>query len=440
MKITIFGTWYVGLVTGTCLAEVGHEVMCIDIDEQKIENLNKWIIPIYEPGLSELVEQNLKKWWLQFSSDPKEWVAFSPVIISAVGTPPDENHRADLQYVRAVAKTVGEHMTQDTFFINKSTVPVGTGKICENIIKNELQNRKTDIQIHIISNPEFLREGTAIKDTMLPERIVCWVSDEPSKKIMQEIYAPFSRSYSNKIIWTDVPSAEVAKYAANAFLATKISFINEIANFCEVSWANVMDVAKSIGSDSRIGPKFLHAGIGYGGSCFPKDVDALIETGKDVGYDFKIIQATEEVNKSQKYKLIEKLEKYVSLPWATITIWGLSFKPKTSDLRDAPSRIIIEKLLQKWVGKIQVYDPVAMPEAREIYAGNEQIIFSKNALEAVNKSDGLLLVTEWDEFRGIDKKNMLEKMAGNTIIDGRNIWKKEDFAHLWANYEGIWIW
>ena len=438
MKITIFGTWYVWLVTGTCLAEVWHEVMCIDIDEKKIEDLKQWIIPIYEPGLHELVIRNQKNKRLIFSSHPQEWIHFSSTIFSAVGTPPDENHRADLRFVEAVAKIVWEHITQHTCFINKSTVPVGTAKTCRDIISSQLEKRNLDISFDVVSNPEFLREWTAVKDFMVPDRIVCWVDSASAKLSMQEIYAPFTRSYVS-MIFTDIASAEISKYAANAFLATKLSFINEIANFAELTGGNIHDISKVLWSDKRIGNKFLHAWIWYGGSCFPKDVDALIETWKDYDYDFQIIAATEKVNKSQQLKPIEKLESLLSIKWSTISIWGLSFKPKTDDLREAPSISIINQLLSAWVEQIRVYDPVAMNHAQDIYIWERNVVFFDNYYDTLTTSDALIIVTEWDEFRWANKEKILEKMSGNCIIDGRNIWSAQDFIDLDCQYQWIWI-
>ena len=435
MKITIFWTWYVGLVTGTCLAEVGHSVLCVDIDQQKIEQLKQWVIPIYEPGLSELVVKNYENKRLSFSDNPREGVEFSDVIFSAVGTPPDQNHRADLKYVKAVAKTVGEYMQWYKAFINKSTVPVWTGKICEEIIYQELQKRQKELSFDVISNPEFLREWTAVKDFMVPDRIVCWVESDTARDIMKKIYEPFNRSYSS-LIFTDRASSEIAKYAANAFLATKLSFINEIANFAEISWGDISDIANAIWSDKRIGNKFLHAGIWYGGSCFPKDVDALIETGKDYWYDFEIIKATESVNKKQKLKVVEKLQKHIDVSGRTVTLWGLSFKPKTDDMREAPSLAIIEKLTKLWVAQIQVFDPVSMQHAKKILQNNTVTIFCSTALDACKDSDTLIIVTEWDEFRGIEKDDILNNMEWNIIIDGRNIWEKSHFSDD-VIYEGI---
>lgn len=454
MKITIFGTWYVGLVTGTCLAEVGHEVLCIDVDKKKIQDLKNAIIPIYEPGLKELVVKNTSNARLQFSTDQEQGILFWDAIFSAVGTPPDKNHKADLQYVKQVAKTFGKYSNRYQVFINKSTVPVGTGKVCKKIIEQELQQRwiitsfwgseklfESQSQIgwvfwrneesssnkaeifSIVSNPEFLREGTAVKDFMVPERIVCGIESQRSREVMETLYKPLLRSYTS-IIFTDIASSEVSKYAANAFLATKLSFINEIANFCEKVGANILDISKILGSDSRIWSKFLHAGIWYGGSCFPKDVQALIETGLENDYQFQIIKATEIVNNVQKTKLIEKLQEQIDIQDSVITLWGLSFKPKTDDIRDAPSLDIIESLLEKWASEIHCYDPVATAHVQKLYKNNPKVVFHTNALEAIHWSHALLLLTEWDEFRGVDFGNIKESMNGNLIIDGRNIWDK----------------
>ena len=429
MKISIFGTWYVGLVTGACLAELWHNVLCIDIDEQKIENLKKWIIPIYEPGLEELVLRNFKNRRLDFSTKAQKWIEFAEAVFSAVGTPPDENHKADLRFVKIVAETFWKYMNKYTVFINKSTVPVGTGEICKKIIQEELDKRNIwegERVFDLVSNPEFLREGTAIKDFMTPDRIVCGVDSQAAKNMMQELYKPLTRTYS-QLIFTDIASAEVSKYAANAYLATKLSFINEIANFSERVGANIEDISKILWADSRIGSRFLHAGIGYWGSCFPKDVQALIETGKENNYDFEIIRATESVNKKQKIKLIEKLKIEIwDVSQKTISLWGLSFKPKTDDIRDAPSLDIIQNLLDLWVDKIQVYDPISIPHVQKHFWENTKIIYSDTSLDAVTHSDALLIVTEWDEFRSVNIQDISKKMRWKLIIDGRNIWDKNE--------------
>lgn len=433
MKITVFGTGYVGLVTGTCLAEVWHDVMCIDIDEKKVEDLKKWIIPIYEPGLEELVLRNYKEWRLRFSTDAVAGVDFATAIFSAVGTPPDENHKADLKYVKAVAKTVGENMKDYKVFINKSTVPVGTGDMCKKLISEVSWWKEFDI----VSNPEFLKEWMAVRDFMWPDRIVCWIESERAKEIMNELYKPFIRT-DRPLIFMSIKSAEITKYAANSFLATKISFINEISNFSEIVWANISEISKWIGLDDRIWSRFLQAGIWYGGSCFPKDVQALIETWKEYNYDFKIISATEEVNKLQKTKIVDKLLSHIwDISWTTIALWGIAFKPKTDDIRDAPSLDIIEKLLELWVKEIKCFDPVAMKNLKRIYSDNPKIQFCHTNYDALKLADALLLVTEWDEFRMVDITKMKDLMSGNIIIDGRNIWSKNTMEKSGFIYQWI---
>jgi len=438
MKITIFWTGYVWLVTGTCLAEVWHDVMCIDIDEKKVEDLKKGVIPIYEPWLEELVIRNHKEWRLNFSTDAKAWIDFATAIFSAVWTPPDENHKADLKFVKAVAKTVWENMNEYKCFINKSTVPVWTGEMCKNIIKEELEKREKTIDFDVVSNPEFLKEWTAVKDFMNPDRIVCWVESEKAKEVMNEIYKSFVRT-DRPLIFTDVKSSEIIKYAANAFLATKISFINEIANFAEIVWANIADISKWIGLDPRIWAKFLHAWIGYGGSCFPKDVQALIETWKDFGYKFKIIEKTEEVNKKQKTKVVDKLLKHIpDLKWKKIAIWGLAFKPKTDDIREAPSIDVINRLLDLWVEEIKAFDPIAMNNMERLFENEKRITFTSRNYDALKWVDALIILTEWDEFRNPDFEKFKEFMDWKIIVDWRNIWNKKDIENKGFEYEGVW--
>lgn len=435
MKISIFGTWYVWLVTWTCLAEVGHEVLCIDIDETKINNLKKWIIPIYEPGLEDLIKRNYKEKRLDFSTDAKFGIEFGEVIFSAVGTPPDENHKADLKFVKEVAKTFGKYVNEYKVFVNKSTVPVWTADICKKVIQEELEKRATDIPFDIVSNPEFLKEGVAIRDFMLPDRIVCGIESEKAKKMMEKIYKPFTRT-ERPLFFTDIKSSEIIKYAANAFLATKISFINEIANFAEIVWWNVSDISKWVWLDNRIGPRFLHAWIWYGWSCFPKDVQALIETWKEHNFNFKIIQATEEVNEKQKTLVINKLLKHISdIKWKTISIRWLAFKPKTDDVRQAPSESVIDKLLESWVTEIKVFDPIAMDNMKKKY--ENKITFCNTNYEAIENSDALIILTEWDEFRIADFSKIKSLMKWNVIIDGRNIWNKWEMVENWFVYEWI---
>ncbi|MBP9779904.1 UDP-glucose/GDP-mannose dehydrogenase family protein [Candidatus Gracilibacteria bacterium] len=437
MKITIFGTGYVGLVTGTCLAEVGHEVMCVDINEEKIENLKEGIIPIYEPGLSELVLRNYREKRLNFTTHASIGVEFAEVIMSAVGTPPDANHRADLQYVREVARTVGENMSDYKVFINKSTVPVGTGKLCSDIIQKELDARGMNITFDVVSNPEFLKEGSAIKDFMTPDRIVCGLSSPTAKSQMEELYKPFVRTTA-PLLFTSLESAEIIKYASNAFLATKISFINEIANFAELVGANISDISRCVGMDERIGSRFLHAGIGYGGSCFPKDVQALIETGKDYGYEFQIIRATEQVNERQKTRVIEKLLKHIpDLTGKKIALWGLSFKPKTDDTRDAASHEVIKSLLQLDVHEIRAFDPVAREHMAQVYKNESRIRFMHTSYEALEDADALIVLTEWDEFRAVDLNRIKSLLHSPLVIDGRNIWNRTELENLGFTYEGI---
>ncbi len=437
MKITIFWTGYVWLVTWTCLAEVWHDVMCIDIDQNKIENLKKGIMPIYELGLEELVKRNYKEGRLQFSTDAKAGVEFWKAIFSAVGTPPDANHRADLRFVKIVAQTFWQHVNEYKVFINKSTVPVGTGEMCKNIIQDELKKRQMELDFDVVSNPEFLKEWVAIKDFMTPDRIVCWVESEQAKKLMNDIYKPFVRT-SAPLVFTTIKSAEIIKYAANAFLATKISFINEIANFSEIVWANISDISKGIGLDERIGSRFLHAGIGYWGSCFPKDVQALIETGKDFWYQFQIIDATEKVNALQKVKVVEKLLKYLpEIEGKTIALWGLSFKPKTDDVRDAPSLEVIKKLLELSVWEIRAFDPVSMEHVKKIFSSEQKVIFTPNNYDAIKNADALIVLTEWDEFRMPDFDKIKHLMKQKIIIDGRNVWNKEEMLEMWFIYEWI---
>lgn len=437
MNISVFGTWYVGLVTGTCLAEIWHEVMCVDIDQQKIDNLQKGILPIYEPGLEELVLRNYKEWRLRFTTDAQEAIAWWKAIFSAVGTPPDKDHRADLQYVKAVATTVATHMQWDKVFINKSTVPVGTWAKCATIMADILAQRGVSYTVSIVSNPEFLKEGTAVKDFMTPDRIVCGVHDEYAKQVMNDIYRVFTRA-DKPLLFTDVKSSELIKYAANAFLATKISFINEIANYAEIIGADVSAVARGIGLDHRIGPKFLHAGIWYGWSCFPKDVEALRMSWEDAGYRFQIIEATEKVNQSQKLKVIEKLHVHMpDLQGKTVALRWLAFKPKTDDVREAPSLYVCDALEKQWVAAIQVFDPVAMESFQRMYGVSEKITYVDRSYDALLQADALLLLTERDEFRNVDLKKVERLMVGKLIIDGRNIWHKDMFTSIGWTYEGI---
>jgi len=444
MKIAIVGTGYVGLVSGTCFAEMGVDVTCIDIDATKIDNLNTGIIPIYEPGLEDMVLRNMKAERLHFSTKLTEILDNVQVVFSAVGTPPDADGSADLKYVLDVARTVGQNMKQYLLLVTKSTVPVGTATLVRQTIQEELDKRGVSIEFDVASNPEFLKEGDAIKDFMSPDRVVVGVESEKAKELITKLYRPFLLN-NFRVIFMDILSAEMTKYAANAMLATRISFMNDMANLCELVGADVNMVRKGIGSDQRIGGKFLYAGCGYGGSCFPKDVKALIQTANQNGYELRVLKAVEEVNAYQKQVLFHKLEKHLhgDLTGKTISIWGLSFKPNTNDMRDAPSLILIEKLLKAGC-QIRVFDPVAMPEAKEMIHSKmalsndiSKICFANDIYDAVLDADALLLVTEWKEFRmpgwGVVKKTM----KGSLILDGRNIYDKTEMKELGFVYDSI---
>jgi UDPglucose 6-dehydrogenase len=435
MKISIVGTGYVGLVTGACFAEVGIDVTCIDIDEQKIDNLKKGVIPIYEPGLEDMVHRNVEKGRLHFSTNLANTLDGVDVIFSAVGTPPDEDGSADLKYVLDVAREVGKNMTDYILIVTKSTVPVGTAAKVKQAIGEELDKRGVTIPFDVASNPEFLKEGAAIEDFLKPDRIVIGVESENAQGILNRLYKPFTLN-GHPIIAMDVPSAEMTKYAANAMLATKISFMNDIANLCEIMGANVELVRKGIGSDSRIGKKFIYPGIGYGGSCFPKDVKALIKTADQNGYNLRVLKAVEEVNALQKSVLFEKLQRYFDgqLEGKKIAIWGLSFKPQTDDMREAPSLVIIEKLIQAGA-EVVAYDPVAIEEAK-LRIG-EDITYAKDQYEALIDADALLLVTEWREFRFPNFTVMKKLMRKPLIFDGRNVYDAKEIDNQGFEYFGI---
>ncbi|MFN4084182.1 MAG: UDP-glucose dehydrogenase family protein [Bacteroidia bacterium] len=437
MKIAVVGTGYVGLVTGTCFAEVGIDVTCIDIDNNKIENLKKGIMPIYEPGLEEMVLRNMEKGRLHFSTSLAESVKDCDVAFIAVGTPPGEDGSADLKYVIGVAREIGQHMNDYLVVVTKSTVPVGTAKKVKAAVKEELEKRGANIEFDVASNPEFLKEGAAIDDFLRPDRIVIGIESKKAEEIMRRLYKPFLLN-GHPIIFMDVPSAEMTKYAANAMLATKISFMNDIANLCEIMGADVNLVRKGIGSDPRIGQKFIYPGIGYGGSCFPKDVKALIKTAADNGYNMRILNAVEEVNNNQKSVLFNKISKHYNgtLKGKTFGIWGLSFKPKTDDMREAPSLVIIEKLLQAGAN-VKAYDPVAMHEAKKVLG--EQIEYCKDQYDAIIDVDALLVVTEWPEFRSPNFKVMAKLMKSKTIFDGRNIYDLDEMKDNGFTYYCIGI-
>jgi UDPglucose 6-dehydrogenase len=432
MKIAVVGTGYVGLVTGTCLAETGADVTCVDIDAKKIENLKKGILPIYEPGLDELVTRNVQKGRLHFSTNLGQSIHDAEVAFIAVGTPPGEDGSADLKYVLAVATEIGKTMNHHLVVVTKSTVPVGTAQKVKNAVIAALNERGSDLAFDVASNPEFLKEGAAIDDFMKPDRIVVGVSSAKAEEIMHRLYKPFVLN-GHPIIFMDIPSAEMTKYAANAMLATKISFMNDIANLCEIMGADVNLVRKGIGSDPRIGNKFIYPGIGYGGSCFPKDVKALAKTAAENGHKMRILEAVEAVNEDQKSVLFNKVMNRFAgnIQGKTFALWGLSFKPKTDDMREAPSLIIIEKLLAQGANVV-AYDPVAMNEAK-LTLGNT-VKYTENEYEALKDADALLIITEWPEFRSPDFNQMGRLLKNKLIFDGRNIYELKDMTQLGFEY------
>ncbi len=435
MKITIVGTGYVGLVTGTCFAEVGIDVTCVDIDKKKIENLNKGIIPIYEPGLEDMVERNVQKGRLHFSTKLSESLDGVNVVFGAVGTPPDEDGSADLKYVLQVAKEVAENMSDYVLMVTKSTVPVGTAEKVRKAMKDALGARGADIEFDVASNPEFLKEGAAVDDFLKPDRIVVGIDSDKAKHVMEKLYKPFTMN-GHPVIFMDITSAEITKYTANSMLATKISFMNDIANMCEIVGADVNMVRKGIGSDRRIGRYFIYPGTGYGGSCFPKDVKALIKTSDDFGYSLEVLKAVERVNERQKFVLFSKAMKYFDedLNGKTFAMWGLSFKPQTDDMREAPSVVIINKLLAQGA-KVKAYDPVSMEEAKGILG--DKIEYCKDQYEAIIDADALFLVTEWPEFK-FPNFNVMSKLLTNKVIfDGRNVYDVDEVRAEGFTYFGI---
>ncbi|MFO8087112.1 MAG: UDP-glucose/GDP-mannose dehydrogenase family protein [Bacteroidales bacterium] len=437
MKITVVGTGYVGLVTGTCFADVGIDVTCVDIDKEKIENLKKGIIPIYEPGLEEMVQKNLENGRLKFSTQIKDTLEDTQVVFSAVGTPPDEDGSADLQYVLNVAREVGQHMNEYLILVTKSTVPVGTAKKVKNALQEELDKRNANIDFDVASNPEFLKEGAAVQDFLKPDRIVVGTESEKAQKIMSKLYKPFTLN-GHPVIFMDIPSAEVTKYAANAMLATKISFMNDIANFCELVDADVNMVRKGIGSDSRIGNKFIYPGTGYGGSCFPKDVKAIIRTARQYNYNLRVLQSVEDVNEDQKTILFRKLLEYYKgdIQGRKIALWGLSFKPKTDDMREAPALKVIEEIIAAGA-HVVAFDPVAMDEAKRRVG--DKIIYAKDQYDALLDADALLLMTEWMDFRYPNFNVVKKLMKSPAIFDGRNIYDRAELKKYGFYYTGIGI-
>jgi len=435
MNIAIVGTGYVGLVTGSCLAETGNDVTCVDVDSIKINNLNKGIIPIYEPGLNELVDRNTREGRLHFVTDLTQTINTTDIIFIAVGTPPGEDGSADLSYVLQVAKTIGENIDDYKLIVTKSTVPVGTAQKVRETIQKELDKRNLYIDFDVASNPEFLKEGNAVRDFMSPDRIIIGTDSESAKNLMTSLYKPFQMQ-NLRVILMDIPSAEMTKYAANAMLATRISFMNDIANLCEIVGADVNMVRDGIGSDTRIGRKFLYSGCGYGGSCFPKDVKALIRTAKENGYEMQVLQSVEAVNEEQKHVLFKKLKKAFNgdLKDKTIAIWGLSFKPETDDMREAPSLVLINDLLKNGC-EIRAYDPVAMDECRKNIG--DKIYYATDQYDAINDSDALIIVTEWKVFRTPSFKIMKKLMRKPIIIDGRNIYDAKEMNDIGIEYSCI---
>jgi UDPglucose 6-dehydrogenase len=435
MKIAVIGTGYVGLVSGTCFAETGVNVVCVDIDKSKIEGLKKGIIPIYEPGLEEIIKRNVEKERLTFSTSLKDSIADAEAVFIAVGTPPDEDGSADLKYVLGVAREIGEYMDHYLVVITKSTVPVGTSMKVKAEIQKKLAERGVEIEFDVASNPEFLKEGNAVEDFLKPDRIVVGVESDHAEKVIRKLYKPFLLN-GHPILFMDITSSEMTKYAANSMLATKISFMNDIANLCELVGANVDNVRKGIGSDARIGNKFIYPGTGYGGSCFPKDVQALIRTSNEYGHPLEILMAVEAVNYRQKSVLVSKIKKHFgdTLTGKRFAMWGLSFKPKTDDMREAPSLVIIDELI-KMGAEIVAYDPVSMHEAERIL-GNK-VTFSKDAYDTCIDADALIVVTEWPEFRIPNFRVLGKLLKEKTIFDGRNIYEMEEMEELGYTYYSI---
>jgi UDPglucose 6-dehydrogenase len=434
MKITVVGTGYVGLVTGTCFAETGLDVVCIDIDADKINHLNKGEVPIFEPGLDRLIARNLESKRLHFTTDYQQALAEADAVFIAVGTPPGEDGSADLKYVLEVARQIGKLITEYIVIVTKSTVPVGTAEKVRAAVQEVLDQRKVNIPFDVASNPEFLKEGNAIDDFLKPDRIVIGTDSPRAEKIMKRMYNPFLLN-GHPLIFMDIPSAEMTKYAANAMLATKISFINDIANLCERTGADVNMVRRGIGSDSRIGNKFIYAGVGYGGSCFPKDVKALINTGLEYGYPMRILQSVDEVNEYQKTILVGKINSYFkSVKGRTLAVWGLSFKPNTDDTREAPALVVISELLKAGC-HIRAFDPAAMDEFKTIMG--DRIEYTKDRYEALIDAEGLVLITEWSEFRILNYPLLKKLMKEHVVFDGRNIYDPAEMKENGITYYGI---
>lgn len=434
MKVTFLGTGYVGLVSGACMAEIGHEVICADIDKEKIAKLKKGVIPIYEIGLEEVVERNVKEDRLSFTTDLKKAIQESEVVFMAVGTPEDKmTGQADLQYVFSAAEVFGKHLNGFKLFVDKSTVPVGTAEKVEEIIKKASKGKHP---FEVVSNPEFLREGAAVKDFLNPDRVIVGAKSAKAKKIMEQIYRPLARA-GRPIMFTDVRSAEIIKYAANAFLAMKITFINEVANFCETAGGNVKEVAKGLGYDNRIGSRFLYAGIGYGGSCFPKDVKAFIETGHEYDSHFHIIETVDKVNQSQRIKPFVKMKEMYGdkLKDKSVAVWGLAFKPRTDDIREAAAIENIKLFLEEGC-KVKAFDPIAVENTKKVLQ-HKSLIYGKKAIDVLKGADILLICTEWDEFRVVEYKDIKKYMKGDVIYDGRNVLERSEAEAAGFTYYGV---
>ncbi len=438
MKITVVGTGYVGLVTGACLADVGNDVLCLDLNEAKVAMLKQGRIPIFEPGLEELVKRNAASGRLKFTSDIAESVSFGAVQIIAVGTPPDEDGSADMKYVQSAAESIGRHMTEYKLIVDKSTVPVGTADRVRAIVSAQLSGRGIVLPFSVVSNPEFLKEGAAVEDFMRPDRIVVGASDERAISLMRNLYAPFNRSHE-RIVLMDPRSAELTKYAANAMLATRISFMNELANLAENLGADIDMVRHGIGSDTRIGHQFLYAGCGYGGSCFPKDVQALIRMGlQDASHEMQLLRAVERVNDAQKRVLSDKIKTHfgADLTGLHFALWGLAFKPNTDDMREAPSRYLVADLLEAGAS-VTAHDPAAMDEARHVFGANARIVYADGPMQALEGADALVILTEWKAFRSPDFAAIKAKLKQALIFDGRNLYDPATVRELGIDYRAI---
>ncbi|WP_313251050.1 UDP-glucose/GDP-mannose dehydrogenase family protein [Stenotrophomonas sp.] len=441
MRVAIFGTGYVGLVTGTCLAEVGHDVVCVDIDQAKVDGLGQGIIPIYEPGLEPMVKANHAAGRLAFTTEAASAIAHGQVVFIAVGTPPDEDGSADLQYVLAVARTIGRHLAQPAVVVNKSTVPVGTADKVRAAIAGELAARGVEIAFDVVSNPEFLKEGDAVADCMRPDRIVIGADNPDAVAVLRRLYAPFNRN-RDRVVEMDVRSAELTKYAANAMLATKISFMNEIANIAERVGADIEQVRQGIGSDPRIGWHFIYPGAGYGGSCFPKDVQALARTAAQHGHQAQLLNAVEAVNDGQKGHLFELIQRHYDrgedegVRGKTFALWGLAFKPNTDDMRAAPSRRLLAQLWEAGA-TVRVFDPEAMHEARRVFGERADLVFCETAYEALEGADALAVITEWKQFRSPDFARLRQTLGDAVVFDGRNIYEPQEIEAAGLAYYGI---